>query len=116
MVHVRTHKHTQHMEMDGSPSHSSIKKDDSISCHCCYKFAHCGQLWINWHIFFLLFKDRQIQQLFLPLHKSRDCFYTPPTETVPFIKQIYLEPSRRATEEEGKMSSSDYIFQLFSNV
>lgn len=57
-LHVRTHKHTHHMEMDGSLSHTSIKKDDSISCHCCYEFANCGQLWINWHIFFLLFTDR----------------------------------------------------------
>jgi len=65
-------------------------------------FAHYNQLQINWHIFLT---DQQIRQLFLPLHKSGDCFHTLPTGTVPFIKEIYLELSRGEAEERGKMSA-----------
>lgn len=90
------------MEDARSLSRSTIKRDTSISCHRCYESAHCSQLRVNWHIFFLPFTDRQAQQLFLPLHKSRDCFHTPPTGTVPFIKEIYLEPSRGERQESAE--------------
>lgn len=75
------------------------------SWHHRHEFAHCGQLWMNRHILFLPFTDRQTQHLFLPLHKSRDCLHTLPTGTVPFIKEIYLQPSRGEVEHQGKMSS-----------
>lgn len=65
-------------------------------------FAHYSQLQINRRIVFLSFTDRQTRQLFLPLHKSRNCFHTLPTGTVPFIKEIYLELSRGAAKEWGK--------------
>lgn len=94
ILYVHTSTHTKHMEVATSVSRSTIKRDTSISCHRCYESAHCSQLRVNWHIFFLPFTDRQAQQLFLPLHKSRDCFHTPPTGTVPFIKEIYLETNR----------------------
>lgn len=65
-------------------------------------FAHCSQLQINRCIVYLSFTDRQTRRLFLPLQKSRNCFHTPPTGTVPFIKEIYLELSRGAAKEWGK--------------
>ncbi len=82
-----------------SLSRSTIKRDTSISWRRRYEFAHCSQLRVKRHVLFLPFTDRQAQQLFLPLHKSRDCFHTPPTGTVPFIKEIYLETSRGEAEE-----------------